>query len=229
MTVGRVDANTAIYAAIAHGQTILCQHDFAKRDPKEVVQLVLAKIAPGESKKASLMYQDLSIHYISTPATSDTPEGVTFILITKESCGRKAPFLCLLEMEKKFNQQYTPQTIGTATKDSLNKFEGEMVALVNSGKYEDVAKVAQSEINKVRDIMVENVEQILERGERISLLVNRTDEMTNNAVAFRKRSTQAKRNMWWKNVKMSALLGTGVAGLIYIAVGSVCGFGFQCV
>ncbi|KAG5355149.1 Vesicle-associated membrane protein 714 [Yarrowia sp. B02] len=219
----------AIYCAIAHGKTILCQHDFAKRDPKEVVQLVLAKIAPGESKKASLMYQDLSIHYISTPATSETPEGVTFILITKESCGRKAPFLCLLEMEKKFNQQYSPQAVGAAQKDGLNKFEGEMVALVNSGKYEDVAKVAQSEINKVRDIMVENVEQILERGERISLLVNRTDEMTNNAVAFRKRSTQAKRNMWWQNVKMTALLGTGIAGFIYILIGSVCGFGFQCV
>lgn len=175
------------------------------------------------------MYQDLAIHYISTPATSETPQGVTFILITKESCGRKSPFLCLLELEKKFNQQYTPQAIGSATQNGLNKFEGEMVALVNSGKYEDVAKVAQSEINKVRDIMVENVEQILERGERISLLVNRTDEMNNNAVAFRKRSTQAKRNMWWQNVKMTALLGTGVAGLVYVAIGSVCGFGLQCV
>lgn len=190
---------------------------------------MLAKITPGDSKKTSLIYQDLAIHYITEAATAELPQGVTFLIITKASCGRKAPFLCLLDMQRKFTQQFSAQEIGSASKDGLSKFEGEMVKLVNSGKYEDVAKVAQSEIDKVRNIMVENVEQILERGERISLLVNRTDEMTNNAVAFRKRSTQAKRNMWWKNVKMTALLSTGVAGLVYLTIGSVCGFGFQCV
>ena len=36
--------------------------------------------------------------------------------------------------------------------------------------------------------MIENVERVLERGERINLLVSKTDRMNNNAVEFRKKS-----------------------------------------
>jgi hypothetical protein len=36
---------------------------------------------------------------------------------------------------------------------------------------------AQAELAQVKDIMVQNVEQILSRGERIELLVDKTDNM----------------------------------------------------
>jgi vesicle-associated membrane protein 7 len=37
--------------------------------------------------------------------------------------------------------------------------------------------------------MVQNSERVLERGERIDLLVNKTDHMNQTAFAFRQRST----------------------------------------
>ena len=45
---------------------------------------------------------------------------------------------------------------------------------------------AQSELAQVKDIMVQNVEQILSRGERIELLVDKTDTMASQATAFRR-------------------------------------------
>lgn len=64
---------------------------------------------------------------------------------------------------------------------------------------------AQTELNHVKDIMVQNVEQILSRGERIELLVDKTDSMANQATAFRRGARSVRRQMWWKNSKILAL------------------------
>lgn len=64
---------------------------------------------------------------------------------------------------------------------------------------------AQNELNQVKDIMVQNVEQILSRGERIELLVDKTDAMAGQATAFRRGARTVRREMWWKNKKILAL------------------------
>lgn len=64
---------------------------------------------------------------------------------------------------------------------------------------------AQSELNHVKDIMVQNVEQILSRGERIELLVDKTDAMAGQATAFRRGARSVRREMWWKNKRILGL------------------------
>jgi vesicle-associated membrane protein 7 len=64
---------------------------------------------------------------------------------------------------------------------------------------------AQTELNQVKDIMVQNVEQILSRGERIELLVDKTDIMAGQATAFRRGARSVRREMWWKNTKILLL------------------------
>ena len=53
--------------------------------------------------------------------------------------------------------------------------------------------------------MVQNVEQILSRGERIELLVDKTDVMAGQATAFRRGARSVRRQMWWKDKKVLAL------------------------
>lgn len=64
---------------------------------------------------------------------------------------------------------------------------------------------AQTELNQVKDIMVQNVEQILSRGERIELLVDKTDVMAGQATAFRRGARNVRREMWWRNRRIVAL------------------------
>jgi vesicle-associated membrane protein 7 len=49
-------------------------------------------------------------------------------------------------------------------------------------------------------------EKVLERGERIELLVDKTETLSQNAFQFKKSSTALKRAMWWKNVKLMVLI-----------------------
>jgi vesicle-associated membrane protein 7 len=64
---------------------------------------------------------------------------------------------------------------------------------------------AQNQLAQVKDIMVQNVEQILSRGERIELLVDKTDSMASQATAFRRGARTVRRQMWWKNTRILAL------------------------
>jgi len=88
---------------------------------------------------------------------------------------------------------------------------------------QDALRTAQREIEGVREIMTENIERVLERGEHMSVLVDKTGRLGENARDFRVRSRTLKRRMWWKNVKLMVLLTLVVIFLIYLFVGFGCG------
>lgn len=91
------------------------------------------------------------------------------------------------------------------------------------GENEDVVQKAQREIDSARGIMTENIERVLERGERIDLLVDKTAGLQTGAMEFRVRSRGLRRRMWWKNTKLMILLVFAVVFLIYLFVGMACG------
>lgn len=57
----------------------------------------------------------------------------------------------------------------------------------------------------------------------MSVLVDKTGRLGENARDFRVRSRTLKRRMWWKNVKLMVLLTLVVIFLIYLFVGFGCG------
>jgi vesicle-associated membrane protein 7 len=98
-----------------------------------------------------------------------------------------------------------------------------MAQFSQGGENEDVVAKAQREIESVRGIMTENIERVLERGERIDLLVDKTAGLQTGAREFRVRSRGLRRRMWWKNTKLMILLVFVCAFLLYLFVGFGCG------
>ena len=43
----------------------------------------------------------------------------------------------------------------------------------------------QAEIDQVKDIMVANIDVIIERGEKLELLVDKTEHLATNSITFR--------------------------------------------
>ena len=70
--------------------------------------------------------------------------------------------------------------------------------------------------------MMDNIEKVLARGERIEEVVKRTDEMATNAVQFKKAGTSLKRAMWFKNLKLWIILGVLAVILGYVIAAIVC-------
>jgi vesicle-associated membrane protein 7 len=199
--------------------------------------LILPKVEHNTSQKLTYTHGSHHIHYIAeTP--SDHPDhpstgGLTFLVIAEASLGRRIPFGFLFEIRKRFLETFTPENTEFADLPNYGagSFNSELKKLMveygttNGGK-DDAIATAQREIDDVRGIMTRNIEGLLERGERIDLLVDKTDRLGGSAREFRVRSRGLKRKMWWKNVKLMGLLGLVVVLIILtivIAVKSTAG------
>lgn len=153
---------------------------------------------------------------------------MTYLVIAPSELGRRIPFAFLLDLKKKFLAQFTPESTnygslpayGTAAFNSTLKG---LMSQYNTAPPQDSLSAARKEIDSVKDIMTENIERVLERGERIDLLVDKTDRLGGSARDFRVRSRGLRRQMWWKNVRLMVLLGVVVVFLLYLFIGFGCG------
>lgn len=167
------------------------------------------------------------IHYVAESPSehADHPAagGLTFLVIADASLGRRVPFGFLFEIRKRFFEQF-PELSEFAEMPNYGagSFNTELKGLMveygtTSGGRDDAIGNAKREIDDVRGIMTKNIESLLERGERLDLLVDKTDRLGGSANEFRVRSRGLKRQMWWKNIKLMALLGI-VVTLIILAI-----------
>ena len=120
------------------------------------------------------------------------------------------PFAFLAELQQKFNSTAQPssslsETPAYGLQGSFGPIIAQLMNTYNTNPPTDELSRAQNELAQVKDIMVQNVEQILSRGERIELLVDKTDNMASQATAFRRGARTVRRSMWWKNTRILAL------------------------
>jgi vesicle-associated membrane protein 7 len=179
------------------------------------------------------------VHYIADSPSGTAEDGpqnqeltshssLSYLAVATAEQGRRIPFAFLLEMKRKFLTAYPPHTTDFSSLPAYGcaSFNSELRALLqsyNTAPPADSLASARKEIDNVHDIMTKNIERVLERGEGIDLLVDKTDRLGGSAREFRMRSQNLRRRMWWKNVKVMVLLGVVVIFLIYLFVGMGCG------
>uniref|UniRef100_A0A4W3HMR9 Si:ch73-234b20.5 n=1 Tax=Callorhinchus milii TaxID=7868 RepID=A0A4W3HMR9_CALMI len=64
----------------------------------------------------------------------------------------------------------------------------------------------QDQVDDVSGIMRQNIDKVLERGEKLDDLIVKTDDLQATADSFQKTSTKIARKMWWKNTKMMVII-----------------------
>jgi len=97
----------------------------------------------------------------------------------------------------------------------------------NENPAADAFGKVKDQLAEVKDVMVENIERVLARGEKIELLVDKSDQLNQSARKFQKSSKNLKNVMWFKNVKMWALIALIVAVLIWLISSFVCKFDYS--
>lgn len=102
----------------------------------------------------------------------------------------------------------------------------ELIQRFNSGEGDAFSRV-QGKLDNVKDVMMQNIDKVLDRGERVELLVEKTDELSRSAQKFQYSSRNLKNAMWCRNVKMWLLIIGIVLVVIYFIVSFICGFNFK--
>lgn len=90
-------------------------------------------------------------------------------------------------------------------------------------KYDDLSKVdkAQSLLGKVdqaKASMQSNIANMLKNTEQAESLAEKSDQLNEQASVFKKRTTDLKKQMAWKNMKMTLILGAVIAIILIIII-----------
>ncbi|KAM4635336.1 vesicle-associated membrane protein 3 [Polymixia lowei] len=93
-------------------------------------------------------------------------------------------------------------------------FSSQPPAAGSSNKLDQV----QGQVNEVKVILKDNINKVLERGERLDDLIDKTDDLQATADSFQKTSTRVARKYWWKNVKMMIIIGVVVLIIIILII-----------
>ncbi|XP_053696141.1 vesicle-associated membrane protein 7 [Sabethes cyaneus] len=207
-----------LYSVITRGQTVLAKYAECVGNFAEVTEQIIPKIKLDDHK-LTYSHGNYLIHYICE-------NRIIYMCITDDGFERSRAFMFLTEIKKKFIQTYG-LTVATAIAYAMNTefsrtLASEMKHYSESRNIDAISQV-HGQIDELKDIMVKNIENITNRGERLELLVNQTENLRNNSVQFRQTSRNLARTMFWRSVRMYCLVAAILVFVIYIVVSMACG------
>ncbi|KAK3294881.1 synaptobrevin-domain-containing protein [Chaetomium fimeti] len=234
MASSSTPATPLLYACVAYNTTILAECTTSSSQTSSLAALILPKIDHSSPQKLTYTHGTHHIHYIAAspseyPATQSSAGGLTYLVVSDSAAvNRRISFGFLVELRRRFLAAYPPESTDFADLPHYGSasFNGDTRSLMveygtTAAGRDDALGNVRREMDDVRGVMTRNIEGLLERGERIDLLVDKTDRLGQGASEFRVRSRGIKRRMWWKNVKLMALLAFVVVLIVATIVVSV--------
>ena len=147
-----------------------------------MTRVLLGKI-PEQDGKMSYVYDKHIFHYV-------VDQGMTFLCMADEGTKRRITFAFLEDIKGLWRDKYG-SIEQTALAFSLNDVFSPILRQrmeyysSNPTTTDNISKV-QAQIDTVKDVMMENIDRVLERGEKIELLVDKTERLNQQAFKFEK-------------------------------------------
>lgn len=69
-------------------------------------------------------------------------------------------------------------------------------------------KELQSDVDEITNVMKSNINKVLERGDRVDALNERSELLSSHANEFRINSRNVRKKLWWDDFRMRILVGT---------------------
>jgi len=207
-----------LYSVISRATTVLAKYAECVGNFAEVTEEIISKL-PLVNDKLTYSYGDYRIHYICD-------NKIIYMCITDEDFERTRAFLFLSDIKQKFIQTYGLQ-VATAIAYAMNTefskvLAQQMVFFSQSREIDKISRV-HGQIDELKDIMIKNIDSLRDRGEKLELLVNKTENLSNNSVAFRKTSRNLARQMFWRKVRVYIAVALVLVFILYVIISLSCG------
>jgi len=214
-----------IYAVIIREpNTFLVEHATLDGNFREATIQVLSRLDSSQDWK-SYVYSEFAFHYII-----DRETGLWFLCMADQKMARRLPFAFLEALRQAFKERYPIQALQRSGSHGMQaEYKGkiqEMMEQFNDPKRDKV----KSMIDKVKDInenLIESLEGILERQEKIDLLIDRSEQLSIASNSFRREAVQVRRVMWWRNFKTWIYIVLVFALVLLLILFSSCGIDFS--
>ena len=207
-----------VYALISRRKDVMAEYTASSGNFPTVTRVLLSKI-PDSDSKMSYVYDAHVFHYI-------VDQGITFLCMADESTKRRITFAFLEDIKKLWREKYgsVEQTaLAFSLNDSFAPVLKQRIDFFNVNPAADNIGRVQAQIETVKDTMIENIEKVLERGEKIELLVDKTDKLNQTAFKFERQSRTLQRDMMWRKFRNYCLIILILSIIIIFIVLMACG------
>jgi vesicle-associated membrane protein 7 len=209
---------TIIYSLVASGTNILAEYTETKGNFQSIAKQILEKI-PGVNTKVSYQHDNYVFHIM-------VDKGFTFLCMSDREFGNRIPFAFLEDIKNRFQSSYGEKARDAApfslNRDFKRVLQNQMAHFSNA-KETDKIEIAKGKVAEVKDVMIDNIEKVLDRGEKIDLLVHKTEDLSESAHNFRYKSKKLKNTMWWRNFKLILLLVFIIVAILAVITWYLCG------
>ncbi|CAN6829559.1 hypothetical protein Bca4012_031703 [Brassica carinata] len=228
-----------IYSFVAKGTVVLAEHTPYSGNFSTIAVQCLQKL-PKNSSKYTYSCDAHTFNFLVEN------NGFVFLVVADESTGRSVPFVFLERVKEDFKKRYEASIKNDADDDEDDDFFADRFSIAYNldrefGPFlkehmqfcmshpEEMSKLSKlkAQINDVKGIMMDNIEKVLDRGERIELLVDKTENLQFQADSFQRQGRQLRRKMWIQSLQMKLMVGGAVLSFILIVWVVACG-GFKC-
>jgi hypothetical protein len=94
----------------------------------------------------------------------------------------------------------------------------------NYASHDKVAQIT-SQVNDVKGTMMNNIDLILARGEKLESVEQKASELKDQSLTFKQGATNVKRRFWCQNMKLTLVIIFIVLAVLAILIISICANG----
>ncbi|KAL1548446.1 vesicle-associated membrane protein 724-like isoform X2 [Salvia divinorum] len=213
-----------IYSFVARGTMVLAEYtEFTGNFPAIASQCLL-RLSSTNNK-----FTYNCDHHIFNFLVED---GYAYCVVAKESVGKQISIALLERIKADFRKRYGGGKADTAVAKSLNKEFGPLMKehmqyiIDHADEIEKLLKV-KAQVSEVKSIMLENIDKTIERGQNLTDLNDKAQDLRESAQVFKTGGTLLRRKLWYQNMKIKLVVLGIILFLVLIIILSVCG-GFKC-
>ncbi|CAL1527435.1 unnamed protein product [Lymnaea stagnalis] len=206
---------TILYSCVARGTNVLCSNQTGNGNFPETLHSMLPNIPTQNDGKKTYTSNNFEFHCL-------IENGILFICATNSGVSKQQPYGFLNEIKKRFQSGALAGRAVTASAGDLDRDfnfvlsqQMEKYSQPGAGANQAVATI-QAQIDGVKDVMTQNIEKVLQRGERLEDLMDKSEELEAGASSFQKTARKIQKRYWWRNKKMTLILACVVFVILFI-------------
>lgn len=211
-----------IYALIARGTVVLAEYSAYHGNFMTVVRDILVKIQQKRATKATYTYDDWDFHSL-------LDDDIYYICMANKGHKRYITFEFLEDIKRKFRASFG-EAVHTAIAYQFNQEFNltlqTQIEFFNSPNALLAGKVNQ-QMEEVKGIMKENIDTVLDRGEKVSLLVQKSEDISRSSGMFNRQARNINRTFYWQKVRGQlikwGLILLVIALIVVLVSSSFCG------
>lgn len=176
----------------------MCDHSVTGVSLEGIAQTFLGQISPSDTRRSFISGQYKGYALVS--------RGLTYICLTDSEYEPESAFELLSAVQSALFDARLHQKALKAGPYALRGEFGQQLGRKLSMYCGDSTAALQSKVARVENIMRQNVEKLVTRGDLVGDLEGRAEELALNSTEFSRSATKLRRKILWKNIKLWVII-----------------------